>query len=335
MSDTISSLNRPRRNRTLRAMLRRPIRLILAFVLCAWTSGVPGPAHAAPRRPIPALTRVLIVSVDGLRGDLALRANTPTLHALLARGSFTMWARTTDVAVTLPSHVSMLTGVSPEKHRVDWNDDQPGRYPAWPTLLEIARQAGYTTAMAAGKSKFHALEKPGSLNWSYVPGASLVNDASVTDTAVAWIALRKPQVFFVHLPSVDTAGHKYGWGSREQLDAIAIADASIGRILDGLREQNILDSTLVIVSADHGGAGKSHGAGDVRSLTIPWIAAGPSVCANLDLTTDADLTVRTEDTFATAAYVLGLTPPQPVDGKAVMEIFCGPGNARLEPQPTR
>jgi arylsulfatase A-like enzyme len=246
-----------------------------------------------------------------------------------------MWARTTDVAVTLPSHVSMLTGVSPEKHRVDWNDDQPGRYPAWPTLLEIARQAGYTTAMAAGKSKFHALEKPGSLNWSYVPGASIVNDASVTDTAVAWIALRKPQVFFVHLPSVDTAGHKYGWGSREQLDAIAIADASIGRILDGLREQNILDSTLVIVSADHGGAGKSHGAGDVRSLTIPWIAAGPGVCASLDLTTDADLTVRTEDTFATAAYALGLTPPQTVDGKAVMEIFCGPGNARLEPQPTR
>jgi type I phosphodiesterase/nucleotide pyrophosphatase len=335
MSDTIPSLNRLGRTHTLRPMLRRATRLILTLVTCAWVSGAPNVAHAAPRRPIPYLTRVLIVSVDGLRGDLALRANAPTLHALLARGSFTMWARTTDVAVTLPSHVSMLTGVPPEKHRVDWNNDQPGRYPAWPTLFEIARLAGYTTAMAAGKSKFHALEKAGSLNWSYVPGVSVVKDASVADTAVAWIALRQPQVFFVHLPGVDTAGHKYGWGSPEQLAAIAVADASIGRMLQALRDQKALDSTLVIVSSDHGGAGKSHGAGDSRSLFIPWIAAGAGVCANLDLTTDANLTVKTEDTFATAAYVLGLTPSRPVDGKPVMAIFCGSGSVRLEPQPTK
>jgi arylsulfatase A-like enzyme len=218
---------------------------------------------------------------------------------------------------------------------VDWNNDQPGRYPAWPTLFEIARQAGYTTAMAAGKSKFHALERAGSLNWSYVPSASVVTDASVADSAVAWIALHKPQVFFVHLPGVDTAGHKYGWGSPEQLDAIAVADASIGRMLEVLRDQNTLDSTLVIVSSDHGGAGKSHGAGDSRSLFIPWIAAGSGVCANVDLTTDANLMVKTEDTFATAAYVLGLTPPRPVDGKPVLEIFCRSDSARLEPQPTK
>jgi type I phosphodiesterase/nucleotide pyrophosphatase len=335
MSDTIPSLNRPGRTHTLRATLQRATRLILALLAFAWVNGAPNTARAAPRRPIPALTRVLIVSVDGLRGDLALRANAPTLRALLARGSFTMWARTTDVAVTLPSHVSMLTGVSPEKHRVDWNNDQPGRYPAWPTLFEIARQAGYTTAMAAGKSKFHALEKAGSLNWSYVPRGSVVTDVAVADTAAAWIALHQPQVFFVHLPGVDTAGHKYGWGSPEQLDAIAVADASMGRILEVLRNQNTLDSTLVIVSSDHGGAGKSHGAGDPRSLFIPWIAAGSGVCANLDLTTDANLMVKTEDTFATAAYVLGLTPPRTVDGKPVMEIFCGSGSARLEPQPTK
>jgi arylsulfatase A-like enzyme len=246
-----------------------------------------------------------------------------------------MWARTTDLAVTLPSHTSMLTGVPPEKHRVDWNDDQPGRFPAWPTLFELARQAGYSTAMAAGKSKFHAFQEPGALDWSYVPGVNVVTDASVADTAVAYIALHRPEVLFVHLPGVDTAGHRYGWGSQEQLDAITVADASIGRVLDALRGQRLLDSTLVIVSSDHGGAGKSHGGVDPRSRFIPWIAAGPGVCANLDLTTDADLSVRTEDTFATAAYVLGITPPKRVDGKPVMEIFCPSGSAKLEPQPAK
>ena len=293
----------------------------------------PASAGATPHRPIPALSHVLILTVDGLRGDVALRANAPTLRALLARGSFTMWARTTDLAVTLPSHTSMLTGVPPEKHRVDWNDDQPGRFPAWPTLFELARQAGYSTAMAAGKSKFHAFQEPGALDWSYVPGVSVVTDASVADTAVAYIALHRPEVLFVHLPGVDTAGHRYGWGSQEQLNAITVADGSIGRVLDALRGQHLMDSTLVIVSSDHGGAGKSHGGIDPRSRFIPWIAAGPGVCANLDLTTDAELSVRTEDTFATAAYVLGITPPRRVDGKPVMEIFCPSGSARLEPQP--
>ena len=118
------------------------MRLALTL-LAALACGLPARAHATPRRPVPAISHVLILSVDGLRPDLVLRANTPTLHSLLTRGSFTMWARTTDVAVTLPSHMSMLTGVPPEKHRVDWNDDQPGRYPAWPTLFELARQAGY------------------------------------------------------------------------------------------------------------------------------------------------------------------------------------------------
>jgi hypothetical protein len=229
----------------------------------------------------------------------------------------------------------MLTGVPPEKHKVDWNDDRPGRYPAVPTLFELARQAGYSTGMVAGKSKFHLFEEPGALTWSSVPSATVIADATVADTAVAWIAAHPPQVFFVHLPGVDTAGHHYGWGSPEQLDAIAAADTCIGRVVGALRDQHLLDSTLVIVSSDHGGAGKSHGKDDPRSRFIPWIAVGSGVCANLDLTTDANLSVRTEDTFATAAYVLGIAPPRPVEGRPVTVIFCAPGSARLEPQPTK
>lgn len=305
------------------------MRLIAALLVAL---AFPATAHARLQRPYPALSHVLILSVDGLRGDVALRANAPTLRVLLARGSFTMWAHTTDVAVTLPSHTSMLTGVPPEKHRVDWNDDRPGRFPAWPTLFELAHQAGYSTAMATGKSKFHAFQEPGALDWSYVPDASVAMDASVADTAIAYIALHRPDVLFVHLPGVDSAGHRYGWGSPEQLDAIGVADTSIGRVLGALRDQHLIDSTLVIVSSDHGGAGKSHGKDDPRSRFIPWIAAGPGVCANLDLTIDANLNVRTEDTFATAAYVLGIAAPKPVDGRPVTQIFCAPGSAGLDPQ---
>jgi len=308
-------------------MTRRRRVLSLFAMLLLGASALPGSAAAASAatRPIPQISRVLLVSVDGLRPDLVLQANAPVMQSMLGRGSHTLWARTTALAVTLPSHVSMLTGVPPGKHGIEWNSALPLThpiYPAWPTIFEIARKAGYTTAMAAGKSKFSALAKPGSLSWSFVPDSSITPDSIVTGIAVGWIQRNGPQVLFVHLPDVDGAGHEFGWGSPEQLAAIGMADRCIGRLVDAIRARGWQDSTFVLVTADHGGAGKTHGPDDPRSRMIPWIATGPGVCRGVDLTTDADLTVNTEDTFATLCYVLGITPPRPVDGQPVTRIFC-------------
>ena len=90
----------------------RRIALLLALGL-----GV-GNAASQPARPL-AVRRVLIVSIDGLRPDALLRANAPAIRGLMQRGSFSMWARTTAVSVTLPSHVSMLTGVTPNHHHIE------------------------------------------------------------------------------------------------------------------------------------------------------------------------------------------------------------------------
>ena len=104
-------------------------------------------------------SRVLIISIDGCRPDVALRADMPHLRSLMARGSFSFWANTTDVAITLPSHTSMLTGVTPEKHGIHYNDDKPTNkpeHPLVPTLFDLAKKKGFTTALCAGKSKFRA-----------------------------------------------------------------------------------------------------------------------------------------------------------------------------------
>jgi len=278
-------------------------------------------AHTSEARPVPAVSRVLIISVDGLRPDLIDLAHATEMQRLMKHGTYTLWARTTDVAVTLPSHVSMLTGVPPSKHGVTWNSHRdPAVYPLWPTLFEVARASGYTTAMAAGKSKFNALAKPGSLNLAYVPGEAVIPDEAVADTARAWIARLKPQVLFVHLPSVDTVGHEKGWGSRRQLEAVERADRCVGRILEALRHRDLLDSTVVLITADHGGSGKSHGADVPRSHEIPWIVSGPGIMKGHDLHEDS-IAVRTEDTFATICWLLGIQPPKAIDGRPVVEIL--------------
>ena len=270
--------------------------------------------------------RVVIVSFDGLRPDVALRADMPALRSLMARGSFTMFATTTGVAITLPSHTSMLTGVPPDKHGIRYNDDpRPGdpTEPAWPTLFQLAHRAGLSTAMSAGKSKFSIFADAGALERiSVPPRGATASDSVVADAAVGWIRERPPVVLFVHFASPDLTGHKKGWGSPEQLEAVATADHALGRILAALGSAGVLDSTLILVTADHGGQARTHGGLDPRSHFIPWIAAGPGVRVGYDLTQERGLGVRTEDTFATACAWLGLAVKKPVEGRAVKEIFA-------------
>ncbi len=310
--------------------MKNHARVICAsVVLMLFSSVLFGQANrpAPTTRPIPAIKRVMVVSVDGLRPDLALRADTPTMHALMQAGAFTLWAQTTESSITLPSHVSMLTGVTPKKHKIDWNAEVPaGRdpYPAVPTLFELAKSSGYSTGLSTGKKKFTTLARPGVLDWSFITELPKTDDKMVAVKACEIVEDHQPQVMFVHFPGADAAGHGKGWASPEQMAAIHDIDGFLGQIIATAKKAKTFDETLLIVTADHGGQGRVHGPGDPRSRHIPWIVVGPGVRANYDLTRAAELHVNTEDTFATACYVLGIPLPADIDGKPVLAIFEKP-----------
>lgn len=303
-----------------------------------------------PQRPIPAIEHVVVIGIDGLRPDRMLLADSPVLHGLMKTGSYSMWMRTTPLAVTLPSFTSMMTGVNPRKHGIDWDRDMPTVAPFYsktPTIFELASKVGYVTAFASGKSKFVALAKPGTVTHTFFPkvdpavsvaawdkpektspegiafgAAEKVPDPVVIENALKFIESFKPNFLFVHLPSVDTVGHDKGWGSPEQLAQIAKTDAHVGEILAALDRAGIRESTVVIISADHGGQGLSHGPDDPRSRYIPWIVNGPGVRKGVDLTQQVELDLRTEDTCATACWLLGIALPANFDGKPVLQAFA-------------
>jgi arylsulfatase A-like enzyme len=292
---------------------------LVVAVLCAM-----GAAQQPVRSPDP---RMLIISIDGARPDLLLRANAATVRSLLPQASYTFWARTVPHAITLPSHASMLTGVVPRKHEIEWNKDLPLKepvYPKFPTLFELAHSAGLTTAMAAGKSKIAALAKPGTVDWAFVPETEKCEDDEVAAAAIKIVGQHRPQVMFVHLPSVDNIGHASGWGSREQIAAIERADVAVGQLLKALEEAGVRDSTIILITSDHGGSGLTHLAGDPRAEFIPWIISGPGIRRDLDLAIYPKTTVTTMDTFATACRLLRLTHAPDVDGKPIIEALDVP-----------
>ena len=336
-----------------------PTVLFLALGLCARDALGGKPTT----RPVPEVDRLLLVSIDGLRPDLLARAYAPNLQGLMRAGSFTLWARTTAASVTLPSHMTMLTGVTPKRHEIEWNRDLPLAHPVYPkgsTLLDLAKRNGYSTALIAGKSKFDAFARPGTLDHAWIAPKDVsttrpstrpttqpdvseewpddatkarkaqkekkqpVNDAVVAEHAVRILRDYRPDVTVVHFPHVDNVGHALGWGTPEQIVALEDADAALGAVLRALRESGAAGSTLILVTSDHGGAGRNHGPDDARSRHIPWIAAGPGVRRNFDLTRYPDLVVDTQDTFATACHFLALRHSPRIDGKAVTQIVDSP-----------
>jgi predicted AlkP superfamily pyrophosphatase or phosphodiesterase len=276
---------------------------------------------------LPSEKRVLIISIDGMRPDVLLRAKAPNIRELTRHGSFTFWAESTDMAITLPTHVSMLTGVTPAKHHVTWNDDRKVKSGDFsvPTLFEFAKKAGFSTAMVVGKHKLGLIAKPGMVDWFKAPGLLREDSLSIAARAAQVIREHRPQVMFVHFSDTDNIGHSSGWGTPQQVTVADRVDQGVGELMEALRESGLREKTLVIVTADHGGSGHSHGADVPFSHYIPWIAVGPGVRENYDLTLEPDLSVHVEDVFATAMNFLGIALPANSDGKPVVAIFTKPG----------
>lgn len=272
--------------------------------------------------PRPLASRVLIISYDGLRPDAIGRAPMTNLIALMQESAYSLTAQTIIPSTTLPSHTSMLTGLCPAKHAVYWNDYVPENgYALGTNLFTIAHTAGLRTVMIVGKEKLRQIVRPESADVFIFKEA----DQTVANLAVAEIQ-QGFGVMFLHFPSGDYAGHEWGWMGGVQMYNYREDDKMLGQILAALDESGLRDSTLIIISADHGGHEKSHGTELPEDMTIPWIVNGPGVIPG-PLTSF----VQTTDTAATASYALGLPLPAEWDGVPVYEAFDLPTPPRVPP----
>ena len=68
-----------------------------------------------------------MVSIDGLRPDAIGRYGLRTLARLVEEGAYDSAAQTILPSKTLPSHVSMLTGVPPARHGIGCRQASTGR----------------------------------------------------------------------------------------------------------------------------------------------------------------------------------------------------------------
>ena len=98
------------------------------------------------------------------------------------------------------------------------------------------------------------------------------SDQGLAELATNYLKSKDVNFAFVFLHQTDAADHRDGWMSEPYLKAIVNADRCIGTIMEVLSDEAVL-----MLTADHGGKDRSHGADSPEETTIPFIIKGPDI----------------------------------------------------------
>jgi len=109
-------------------------------------------------------------------------------------------------------------------------------------------------------------------------------------------------------------------------------DAEIGRLLEGLRANGLLEGALILVTSDHGEeflehGGVAHGRTQFEEVVrVPLVVAGPGVAKGSRVAVPVSLI----DVMPTLLATLGVTAPEALDGEDLTPLFSGRPAPRAE-----
>lgn len=190
-------------------------------------------------------------------------------------------------------------------------------YTGLDTIFSILSDKGLGTAMFVGKDKLNYIAVPGTLDVYEVISPNYLDVGDITAAAAEYLKENKPALTLIHYRAPDTAGHIYGWMTEEYLASVEEVDKAIPRLIESLEQAGILEDTVIIITADHGGFNKNH-KGDWSSVhTIPWLALGKGIKKGYTIPGQVNI----YDTAPTVLHALGQKPPPNLDGRVIESIF--------------
>jgi choline-sulfatase len=255
-------------------MLRRGVAALL-FVLLACT-----PRHETPPpRAAFAGAPVILISVDTLRADHLPAYGykdvaTPNIDALAADGMLfaNAWSH---CPMTLPSHLTMLTGLLPTEHGVRNNLGFRFDAAKQPTIASLLHAHGYATGAAVSSYVLRGdTGLRGAFDWyddaiDIGQGSAFADYQRGGDVTVAraeeWVGANasRPFFLFLHLyePHVpyDPPEPFRGRYANAYDGEIATADALIGRVVQFLKSRGLYDRAIIVFTSDHGEGLGEHG----------------------------------------------------------------------------
>jgi arylsulfatase A len=311
---------------------------------------------------------ILILADDLGQGDLGVYGNqrirTPNIDELASHGVM-LTQHYASANVCTPSRAGLMTGRYPIRSGLAALSapEQPGwGLPAAErTLAELLRDAGYATfiigkwglgAMPDSSPLRHGFDRFfGVPNSNDMPGFALydgevlidgdVDQSTITEryteAAVNYIGeMANTQPFFLylahtfpHIPLYASPAFAGKSDAGRYGDVVEELDASLGRIRSALRQNDLLDDTLIIFTSDngpffegdpgpgHGGKGSTWEGG----YRVPFIASWPGGLPGGKVQTQISMNI---DVWPTLAEIVGVTAEAPpVDGRSLLTVLQG------------
>ena len=308
---------------------------------------------ACRRPPVFPRASVVLVCVDTLRADhLPVYGysglQTPNLDAL-AKDSVVFENAISHVPLTLPSHVSLFTGLLPFQHGVRDNLGYRLSH-SKTTIAGFLRTQGYRTGAAVsavvldhgsgvasgfdfyedGIESREVGEALGHVQRSGWETEKLLED---------WVAGQRrgrPLFAFLHLyephaPYDPPEPFRSRYPSHPYDGEIAAADAIVGRFLSFLKERSLYDPSILVFLSDHGEGLGDHGEDQHgillyrETIRVPLFLKLPgSRWAGRRVGAPAGL----DDIFPTIVAAIGQKPLPSLPGVSLLDLARGPDRAR-------
>ncbi len=286
---------------------------------------------------------LLLVTIDTLRADRlscygSREVKTPNIDSLAQEGVLFIRAFANS-AMTLPSHTNILLGTTPSYHGVHDNSNFIVRE-KFLTLAEHLKKYGYATGAVIGAfpldSRFGLTQgfdlyddnygSQGPEEFTYVERKAAV----VIDKALGWLQdKRSPWFLWIHCfdphqPYDPPEPFKTQFKGRPYDGEVAYVDSVLGKLFTYLKENDLEDKTLIILTADHGESLGEHGEmthgyfAYNATLWVPLIIFSPGMKS-----AQVTQNVSHIDIFPTVCDILGIEKPDSLQGSSLVPLMQG------------
>ncbi|MAJ30763.1 MAG: hypothetical protein CMQ73_05850 [Gammaproteobacteria bacterium] len=208
---------------------------------------------------------VIVISMDGMTNDAWDLKELKTFQRIQNEGIRAEFMTPVYQSTTYPGHVSMATGVYPDRHGILHNsfyDRESGfhSYPDDANLIDsppiwiLAEQEGITSGVyfwVGSETQWNGWQA----KYKYAPFDANIKEEEKIDQVIAWLDMDeaiRPKLIMTYWDGTDSVGHIYGTDHKKIFDQMVRQDEMLGLLFSRLTEIDAWDYLTLLLVSDHG-----------------------------------------------------------------------------------
>lgn len=294
-------------------------KILFIFVLCLFV----GTTFAAKWK----AKHVVLIGLDGWGAYSVEKAEMPVVKEMMKNGAYTLKKRSVLPSSSAVNWASMFMGAGPELHGyTEWGSQTPelpsrvvSHYEIFPTVFGLFRDANPEAeigCMYEWDGISYLVDRP-ALNYDKHVTEVKENPAATAKFAAEYIRSAKPNLVAVIFDEPDHTGHAAGHDTPEYYAKLKELDGYIAQIRQAVADAGMLEETIFILTADHGGINKGHGGKTMAEMETPFIMCGKSIKSGYVI----EDSMMQFDVASTIAYIFRLDQPQVWIGRPMKCAF--------------